>query len=129
MASGRPGGLSAKDKEFVKKFYPPLAANDYVNLAVSQSQPLNIKAGEQKNFRFKPARSRKYKIETFGTMDMVMVLFEKTATEEIYMAGDDDSGTAYNAMIESRLIKGREYIIRVRLYYAQDEGAGSLMVY
>lgn len=123
------GGLSAKDKEFVKKFYPPIAASDYINLKVSQSQLIDIKLGEQKNFKFKPTRSRKYKIETFGTMDMVMVLFEKTATEEIYMAGDDDSGTATNAKIEIRLIKGREYIIRVRLYYAQDEGSGSLMVY
>jgi hypothetical protein len=123
------GGLSAKDKEFVIKFYPPIAASDYINLKVSQSQPIDIKPGEQKNFKFKPTRSRKYKIETFGTMDMVMVLFELTATEEIYMSGDDDSGTANNAKIATRLIKGREYIIRVRLYYAQDKGSGSLMVY
>lgn len=123
------GGLSAKDKEFVKKFYPIITKNDYVILKVSQSSPLDIKPGEQKNFRFTPTRSRKYKIETFGTMDMVMVLFEKSATEEIYLSGDDDSGKDYNAKIVMRLIKGREYIIRVRLYYAGDEGTGSIMVY
>lgn len=123
------GGLSAKDREFVKKFYPVISKDDYVILKVSQSSPLDIKPGEQKNFKFTPTRSRKYKIETFGTMDMVMVLFEKSGTEEIYLSGDDDSGEEYNAKIEMRLIKGREYIIRVRLFYAGDEGVGSLMVY
>jgi len=123
------GGLSAKDKEFVKKFYPPLSAGDYIRLKLSESQPLDIKPGEQKNFVFKPTRSRKYKIETFGTLDTVMVLFEKNGTEEIYLAGDDDSGTDYNSKIHTRLIKGREYIIRLRLYYADAEGTGSLMIF
>lgn len=123
------GGLSAKDKEFVKKFYPPIPASDYIELKVSQSQPLNISTGEQKNFKFNPTRSRKYKIETFGTMDTVMVLSEKTATEEIYMAGDDDSGMSTNSKIHVRLIKGRKYIIRIRLFYSDDEGTGSVMVY
>lgn len=123
------GGLSAKDKEFVKKFYPPLSANDYVNLKVSQSALLNIDPGEQKNFIFKPLSSRKYKIETFGKMDTVMVLFETNGTEDIYLAGDDDSGTDFNSSIHTRLIKGREYIIRVRLFYRSEKGTGSLMVY
>ena len=123
------GGLSAKDKEFVKKFYPPIPNTAIVKLTLSISQPLNIGAGESKTFTFKPTRSRKYKIETFGQMDMVMVLFEKSGNEEIYLSGDDDSGTDTNAKIEMRLIKGRDYIIRVRLYYAAEEGAGSLMVY
>lgn len=124
-----PGGLSAKDKEFVKKFYPLIAKKDYIDLKVSQSSPIDIKPGEQKNFRFIPARSRKYRIVTFGAMDMVMVLFEKDGTEEIYLSGDDDSGEDFNAKIEMRLIKGREYIIRLRLFYAGDEGTGSIMVY
>jgi hypothetical protein len=123
------GGLSAKDKEFIKKFYPPLVPADYIRLELNQSKPINVKPGQQKNFTFKPTRSRKYTIETFGTMDMVMVLLEKTAIAEIYLSGDDDSGRDYNAKINMRLIKGREYIIRVRLFYAGDEGTGSLMVY
>lgn len=123
------GGLSAKDKEFVKKFYPSLASSDYTELKVAQSQPMDIQQGEQKNFTYKPTRSRKYKIETFGTMDTVMVLFEKDSSEEIYLAGDDDSGTEFNSKIHLRLIKGREYIIRVRLFYAENEGMGSVMVY
>lgn len=123
------GGLSAKDKEFVKKFYPAIPVSDYVELKVSQSQPMDIKPGEQKNFTFKPVRSKKYKIETFGAMDTVMVLLEKSGDEEIYMAGDDDSGTDTNSKIHMRLIKGRKYIIRIRLFYADNEGAGSVMVF
>lgn len=123
------GGLSAKDKEFVKKFYPPLESKDHIPLKLFRAQPFNIKAGEQMNFTFKPTRSRKYKIETFGEMDTVMVLFEKNGSEEIYLAGDDDSGTDFNSKIHMRLIKGREYIIRVRLFFSGLDGAGSLMVY
>jgi hypothetical protein len=123
------GGLSAKDKEFVKKFYPPLTKKDYVTLTLSKSYELNINPGEQRNFLFTPTRSGKYTIQTFGTMDTVMVLFEKTGSEEIYLSGDDDSGTDFNSKINSRLIKGREYVIRVRLFYAGSEGSGSLMVH
>jgi hypothetical protein len=124
-----PGGLSSKDKEFMKKFYPPLTTSDYIELKVSESQLLNINAGEQKNFQFKPTVSRRYTIETFGRMDTLMVLFEKTTGEEIFLAGDDDSGTGLNSKIQLRLIQGREYIIRVRLYYAEVAGSGSLMLF
>ena len=123
------GGLSDKDKEYVKKYYPPIALKDYIELKLSKSQPLDIAAGEQMNFIFKPKRSKKYKIETFGQMDTVMVLFEKSGSEEIYLAGDDDSGTDNNSKIHLRLIKRREYIIRVRLFYSEQSGAGSIMVY
>ncbi|MEY4903289.1 MAG: hypothetical protein RLZZ292_1104 [Bacteroidota bacterium] len=123
------GGLSAKDIEFVKKYYPPLTASDYKVLKVAESQRLDIGAGEQKNFVFKPNRSKKYKIETFGAMDTVMVLFEKSGGEEIYLSADDNSGTGNNAKFFIRLIKGREYIIRIRLYFASDSSNGALMVY
>lgn len=124
-----PGGLSSKDIEYMKKFYPPLKPTDTLELKVAESKPFNIKAGEQLNFSFKPTLSRRYTIETFGRMDTVMVLYEKSGSQDIYLAGDDDSGTGLNSKIQLRLIAGREYIIRVRLYYAEIIGAGSLMVY
>lgn len=124
-----PGGLSAKDKEFMKKFYPSLTANDYVELKLSQSQPMQIKAGEQKNFTFTPKRSRKYTIETFGLADTLMVLYEKDGSEEIYLSGDDDSGLATNSKIKIRLIRGRKYVVRIRLYYADSEAGTSVMIY
>lgn len=123
------GGLSGKDKEFISKFYPPIKASDYVELKISQSQPMQIKAGEQKNFTFTPKRSRKYTIETFGQADTLMVLYEKEGNEKIYLSGDDDSGMATNSKIRLRLIKGRKYVIRIRLYYADSEGSTSVMIY
>lgn len=123
------GGLSAKDKEFIKKIYPPLTQTDYVQIKLSKSELMDIKPGEQKNFIFKPTMSRKYKIETFGTMDTLMVLFERINGQDVYMSGDDDSGTDFNSKIHLRLLKGREYVIRVRLYYSTQGGSGSVMVY
>ncbi len=45
------------------------------------------------------------------------------------MAGDDDSGMDTNSKIHIRLVKGRKYIIRVRLFYADAQGTGSVMVF
>ena len=42
------GGLSDKDKEFVKKFYPPLTSSDYVNLKLSQSSRLPLRQANKK---------------------------------------------------------------------------------
>lgn len=123
------GGLSVKDKEFMKRFYPPIAAGDITDLQEAKSVLMDIAAGEQRNFVFRPSRSRKYKIETFGTMDTIMVLFERENGEERYLAADDDSGTNNNSKIHMRLLQGREYIIRVRMFYAEGTDRGSVMVY
>ncbi|WP_025764581.1 matrixin family metalloprotease [Dyadobacter tibetensis] len=123
------GGLSEKDKEFVRKFYPPIPASDYLSLQIGKSQLVNIKAGEQQNFIFRPDYSKKFKIETFGNMDTVMVLLERTNAGDIYLSGDDDSGTMFNSRIKYRLIKGREYIIRLRLFYSENSGTGSIMIF
>ena len=45
------------------------------------------------------------------------MLFEDVNGESVYLAGDDDSGTEFNAMIENRLLHGRTYYLRLRLYY------------
>jgi hypothetical protein len=122
------GGLSQFDIEYTKKFYPLITESDYLELSTSKSQSLNLKPSEQKNFLFKVNISRKYRIETLGAMDTLLVLFEKTADEDIFLAADDDSGTNLNSKIEVRLIRGREYIIRVRLYCAQEDGVGALVI-
>jgi hypothetical protein len=51
-----------------------------------------------------------------------MVLFEEAGSESIYIQGDDDSGFERNALIRERLYRGREYILRVRLYYSDIAG-------
>ncbi len=122
------GGLSTQDVSYAKTFYPPLTKSDYKTIQPGKAQSMNIEPGGQRNFIFKPKRTRNYTIHTLGEMDTVMVLFEKVNGKEIQMAGDDDSGRDYNARIRRKLIKDREYIIRVRLFYRSKEGETVLII-
>jgi hypothetical protein len=90
---------------------------------------LNIGPGGQSNFVIRPAATRKYEIRTFGASDTVMVLFEDDNGELRYLAGDDDSGEDYNASLQVKLLKGRRYVLRVRLYYEDRAGETALMMW
>ncbi len=120
-------GLSKVDIDRVRKFYPPI--NRVPELKPYQSQRLRIGAGDQVNYVIEPTRSRKYTIQTFGQLDTVMVLFEEINGTPRYLEGDDDSGSSLNANIRQRLFKGRRYLVRVRLYHAQQQGEGVLMMW
>ena len=124
------GGLSPADKSWVTESYPgSKPKQDLVALEVGLSQKLALQAGETRAFSFTPTRTRTYKIGTFGTSDTVMVLFEVTASGNVQIAGDDDSGTDANALISMRLVKGRKYQIGIRLYYAETAAETSIMVW
>ena len=99
-------GLSARDKTWVAKWYPPLSPQN-PELKALQSQTLALGPGEQKNFVVKPTATRRYNFSTFGTSDSVMVLFEKDGADLKYLTADDDSGEDYNASFRIRLIKGK----------------------
>jgi hypothetical protein len=58
-----------------------------------------------------------------------MVLFEKIEGELRYQTGDDDSGAARNASIQVKLFQGREYVLRVRLYYSGGAGKTAVMMW
>ena len=45
----------------------------------------------------------------------------------MYVAGDDDSGEDRNAALKLRLLQGREYILRIRLYYSYKPGGFAVM--
>src|SRR5262249_53295449 len=78
----------------------------------------------QADFTVSPPSSRQYELGTFGSGDTVAVLFEKVDGELRYVAGDDDGGEERNARIETRLLKGREYVLRVRLnWIGRSDGA------
>ena len=122
------GGLSARDKEWVRTFYPPLKPADHKNLPLLMAERLTIAAGEQRNFLLKPTITRNYEMRTFGTSDTVMVLFLRDPDgKESYLTADDDSGEQRNASLKRRLLGGRTYVLRVRLYYTADSGETSLM--
>lgn len=122
-------GLSKKDKDWMQKFYPVLEINDYIALKPFISVPLILSPGEQVNFIVKPKISRDYKLQTFGEADTVMVLFEEENGYPRYLNGDDDSGSEYNALITHKLLRGRTYILRVRLYYTGLSGETAVMMW
>jgi Astacin (Peptidase family M12A) len=122
------GGLSALDIATARRLYPPMDQR-LPELKPFESQRFTIAAGEQLDFVINPDISREYTMQTFGEMDTVMVLFEMREGASEYIAGDDDSGQKYNAKISTRLHRGRQYVIRTRLYYAMAQGNGAIMLF
>jgi hypothetical protein len=122
-------GLSAFDIEEVRKFYPGEDEVQYEELKPYLSKMVQINPGDQLNFIIKPQISRRYMIQTFGNFDTVIVLFEDIDGEPVFLAGDDDSGTNFNAQIETRLLRNHTYYLRLRLYYAESIGQGAVMLW
>jgi hypothetical protein len=122
------GGISARDKEWVRTFYPGLTKKDENELPLLESRKLSIAAGEQRNFVLKPAVTRYYSIATFGTSDTVGVLnIRDPGGTERYLTADDDSGLDRNMSIQRRLQAGSVYVLRLRLYYAANAGETAVM--
>jgi len=122
-------GLSQKDMEVVKFFYPPTNGTVAPELKPFESQMLSIAPGEQKNFNVIPSATRYYNFRTFGESDTVMVLFEADDGEFKYVKGDDDSGKDLNASFRVRLYKGRKYQLRIRLFYKSSGGETAVMMW
>ncbi len=121
-----PGGLSQLDREWVVRWYPAFVTGPQ-QLQEFVSVPLTLAPGGQADFSIQPASSRKFTIATFGATDSVMVLFEEIDGELRYVAGDDDSGEEWNSSISVKLFQGRNYVVRVRLYWAGASGQMSVM--
>ena len=121
-------GLSTNDKRWVKQFYPPLRSRDPL-LRPFDFHRLELKPRGQANWRIEPTSSRKYTMRTFGQSDSVLVLFEQVGNEWRYMTGNDDSGTALNAKIRTRLQAERNYKLRARLYSVHQEGEFGLLMW
>lgn len=123
-----PATLSAADKEWARKWYPPLGATP-PTLQPFQMMAAELAAGQQIDYVLKPTESRKYTIETKGATDTLLVLFEDVNGEPRMLAGDDDSGEDRNASITYRLFRGRTYTVRLRLYYPGRSGTTSITYY
>ncbi|MEA2312128.1 MAG: hypothetical protein QOE28_2096, partial [Solirubrobacteraceae bacterium] len=122
-----PGTLSALDREWAHRWYPADPAPEQHALAPLVSLPLQLAAPGQVDAVIEPPASRRYEIATFGTADTVLVLFEDDRGTLRYLAGDDDSGADRNAKLSVRLLKGRRYVARLRLYWAGETGSTALM--
>lgn len=121
-------GLSQKDIAQTKFFYPPLEVV-IAQLNPYQSDRLSLAVGEQKNYTVIPTATRYHDFKTFGDSDTVMVLFEEHNSELRYVKGDDDSGTDLNASFRVKLIKGRKYVLRIRLYCNFSSGDTAVMMW
>ncbi len=121
-----PGGLSETDKDWVRRWFPPIAPS-IPALQPFQSVPLSLAPGQQADFRIEPSASRRYQLATFGSADTVLVLFEDDNGRLRYLRGDDDSGVDRNARISAKLFEGRRYVARLRLYWAGESGQTAIM--
>lgn len=122
-----PATLSNADKTWALKWYPGTAPQP-VKLEPFHSIAVELAAGQQADFVFKPPESRKYTIATKGACDTVLALFEEIGGTPRYLTADDDSGEDRNASIRQKLFKSRTYHVRVRVYYPGQSGTTSLMV-
>jgi len=122
------GGLSERDRVWVRTFYPPIQGRN-PTLKLLKPVFLDVEPGSQKNLVISPEATRRYTIQTFGVSDTVIVLFEDIDGELRYLTGDDDSGIARNAKINVKLFRGREYILRVRLYYSGGADKTAVMMW
>jgi Astacin (Peptidase family M12A) len=123
-----PGVLSKQDINGVRSFYPPVSKSKYIKLEINKSEPINIESGAQIDFLFKAPNTRKYTFQTIGKLDTVMVIWELVKTKKEYLSGDDDSGTDKNSEIVLPLVKGREYLINIRVLYNAEAVGGSIIV-
>lgn len=120
-----PGTLSAADKKWMRKWYPPLKRSPD-RLHAHRPAVVDLASGKQLNFLIEPVSSRKYRIETSGASDTKLALFEVIEGTPRYVAADDDSGKERNAAIVHKLFKGRQYIVRLRMVHPGPTGEVSL---
>ncbi|MDB5226223.1 MAG: hypothetical protein JWN78_416 [Bacteroidota bacterium] len=123
-----PGILSANDIKGVKSFYPVIAQKSIQKVQPKKSTVIKAGTGGQSDFVFIAPSTNKFTFETTGKLDTVMVISEKGKTENFYLGGDDDSGLKKNAKLTLPLVKGRQYLINVRVTYAPASQSGSVIV-
>ncbi len=119
-------GLSPTDRREVKTFYPALGSQAR-RLYPFRSQRLSLRPKQQANFQVTVPATRSYTFSTFGESDTVMVLFEEVDGEQVFVKAHDDSGYSRNARFTARLLKGRSYFLRIRLYYQHRRGDFGVM--
>lgn len=122
-----PGILSASDIKGVKSCYP-VSSKTTVKLKLNKSAVIKATSGGQDDYIFTAPATKKYTFQTVGQQDTVMVISEKAETENYYLSGDDDSGLDKNSKITLPLVKGREYLVSLRVMFSGDVGSGAIIV-
>ncbi|MBL8521793.1 MAG: matrixin family metalloprotease [Betaproteobacteria bacterium] len=123
------GGLSARDIEWVRTFYPSVAAGAVRALAAFQSTPLTLQPGAQADFDFTAPETRDYTVATFGVADTHIALSRDSAVGRQVFAEDDDSGDDRNASVRVALKKGETVRVGVRMRFIEAVGEAAVMVW
>jgi len=123
-----PGVLSANDIKGVQSFYPVVSSDNRVKLHLDQVTEIKSVSGGQDDFVFTAPTTQKYTFKTAGSLDTVMVVSEMAETENYYMSGDDDSGFDKNSRVTLPLVKGRSYLVHLRVLYAPEAKRGEMVV-
>ena len=122
------GGLSARDRKWVRSFYPPIKPEAVKPLTPFKANSLYLGSGQQADFVFRPIETRDYEFRTFGEADALMALYRQAQPTKP-IAQEDDGGTEDNAHLKVHLNAGQDYLLRLRLRYARQPGQAAVMVW
>jgi hypothetical protein len=123
-----PGVLSSKDISTVRKTYPPIKASAIKKVTAGKAATITAGAGGQSDSLFTAPVTKSYTFQTKGNLDTILVVYEKGETENHYLAGDDDSGLDKNALVKLPLVKGRTYLVNVKVTFAPKKNKGQLLI-
>lgn len=119
---------SPRDIAFIRSTYPVLA-KPLFQLRPMELVKLTLDSGAQSDIALKSEGTRNYTVLTLGKSDAKLVIFEQRDGELRFVAGDDDGGEERNSSLGLRLLAGRDYLLKVRLYSAYGgEGFGVVLV-
>jgi hypothetical protein len=125
----QPRTLSAADRQWALRWYPPLETGDRLALTPFVSVPLELTPGSQADFLLCPDATRDYTVGVFGDHDALVVLFEEIEGVPRFLTGEDDAGRPGNARLSAHLVKGRRYHVRVRLRASRGPTTSAVMAW
>jgi len=126
-----PGILSDTDILYIQNLYPR-TSKEIPLLEPSLSSKLNLKNGESAEFLIKPKKTSYFTFQTFGLADMVMFLYKKSGDSWVFRTSNDSSKADPNnrdAKFRIKLFLDEVYLLRLRLYYADQPEDLSVMFY
>lgn len=122
-----PGIISIEDAKGVRAFYP-LSVDATPDLTLQKSAPIKALSGSQSDYSFKAPHTGNFTIQTVGSLDTLMVIYQIRPEGNLYIGGDDDSGLEKNSKLLVPLEEGKEYLISIKVTYAPPRKGGSVIV-
>lgn len=121
------GGLSKRDRQWARHFYPPMKRTAPRALQPFRSVPLQLEPGRQADFTFTAPEARRYAFATFGEADTQLALQSARQGRLRVIAHDDDAGQDRNARVEAELARGESVRVQVRMRSIAPGGTAAVM--